>query len=463
MIFFGFLRRADGGIKLAVNPELVSLVVIALAALTTGMIFTYFRQPALVGYILIGMILGPSGAGLIENRESISFLAELGVLLLLYFVGMELSLRGFRAVWRVATLTASLQIIAAVGIMLLASRFVGWSTGTAILLGFVVAVSSTAVAIKMLQNLNILQTQVGQLSVSILIAQDLAIVPMMLIISAVAGNEAQIEDLYKIILSFVLLLSLVWFLGRRHKVKLPMSAVLATSIELRPIYGLVICFGAALVTAFLGLTAAYGAFLAGLLVGNSNVRRTIGRSVQPIQSVLIMVFFVSIGLLIDLRFVWENLGQVLLIIFIITVVKTALNIGILILLREPWPHAFISGVMLAQIGEFSFLLGAAGRSLNLISDDEFQLVVTVTVFSLIISPVWLITARRLLRIALTGATSTRQAFTQLKDGGFQAIWLAATSRVMPMQLALRVLGRPRRKSFIRKSGKDAPEQTTDKT
>ncbi len=443
---------------MTVNPELVSLVVIALAALITGIIFTRFRQPALVGYILIGVALGPSGAGLIENRESISFLAELGVLLLLYFVGMELSLRGFRAVWLVATLTALLQIAAAVGIMTLVSRFTGWSTGTAILLGFVVAVSSTAVAIKMLQNLNILQTQVGQLSVSILIAQDLAIVPMMLITTAVAGNEARIEDLFKIALSFLLLIGLVWFLGRRQKVKLPLSDVLATSLELRPIYGLVICFGAALITALLGLTAAYGAFLAGLLVGNSSARRTIGRSVQPFQSVLIMVFFVSIGLLIDLHFVWDNLSQVLLIIFIITVVKTGLNVGILILLREPWPHAFISGVMLAQIGEFSFLLGAAGRSLNLISEDEFQLVVTVTVLSLVISPIWLITARRLLRIALSGATSAQQAFSQLQEGGLQALWLAARSRVMPMQLALRVLGRPKRKPFFRSRSVNSPPE-----
>ncbi len=433
------------------NPELVSLVVIALAALITGIIFTRFRQPALVGYILTGLFLGPSGAGLIDNRESITFLAELGVLLLLYFVGMELSLRGFRAVWIVATLTACLQIIAAVGIMLLVSRFTGWSTGTAVLFGFVVAVSSTAVAIKMLQDLNILQTQVGQLSVSILIAQDLAIIPMMLITAAMAGEEAQVRDLYKVALSIVLLVGIIWFLGRRHKVELPLSSVLVSSIELRPIYGLVICFGAALVTALLGLTAAYGAFLAGLLVGNSSARRTIGRSVQPFQSVLIMVFFLSIGLLIDLRFVWDNIGQVILIVFIVTVVKTGLNIGILTLLREPWPHAFISGVMLAQIGEFSFLLGATGRSLGLISEDEFQLVVTVTAFSLIVSPVWLITARRLLRIALTGTTSTRQAFTQLKEGGLHAIWLATKSRVMPMRLALRVLGWPKRKPFAREA------------
>lgn len=443
------------------NHELISLVVITLAALVTGVLFTRFRQPALVGYILIGIALGPSGAGLIENRESIAFLAELGVLLLLFFVGMELSLRGFKAVWLIATLTAGMQILAGVGLMYLVSTFLGWSLGTTLLLGFVVAVSSTAVTIKMLQNLNILQTQVGQMTVSILIAQDLAIVPMMLITTAIAGQEAQIMDLLKILLSGALLVFMVWFLGRRQKVSLPFSGVLAGSLELRPIYGLVLCFGAALITALLGLTAAYGAFLAGLLVGNSHARRTIGRSVQPFQSVLLMVFFVSIGLLIDLNYVWEHLGQVALIIFIITVVKTVFNIGILTLLREPWPHAFITGVMLAQVGEFSFLLGAAGLSLGLLSENEFQLVVSITVLSLIISPIWLVTARRLLRIALTGAGSTQQAIQELKEGGFRAFWLAAKSRTMPSSLAQRVLGWPTLKPFPRGTRKD--EEGSDDT
>ena len=427
-----------------VNPELVSVVVVALAALIAGMLFTRVRQPALVGYILTGLVLGPSGAGLIESRESITFLAELGVLLLLYFLGMELSLRGFRAVWVIASATAVLQIVAAVAIMAAVSAFTGWSAGTTILLGFVVALSSTAVAVKMLQQLNILQTRVGQLTVSVLIAQDLAIVPLLLIVGTFAGEGMNFLDLFKLALSVVLLAAVVWYLSRREKVDLPLSNLLVRSEELRPLYGLVLCFGAALVTAAAGLTAAYGAFLAGLLVGNSSARRTIMQSVRPVQSVLIMVFFLSVGLLIDPEFVWRHLGQVVTILFIVTIVKTLLNIGIMTALREPWLHAFISGVMLAQIGEFSFLLGAVGRDLNLINNDEFNLIVTVTAFSLIISPVWLVVARRFLRIALVGATSLEEVTARLKQGGFGAIWRATKSRVMPTMLSRRVLGRPKR-------------------
>ena len=431
-----------------VNPGLISVVFIALTALIAGMLFTKIRQPALVGYILTGLVLGQSGFGLIQSRESISFLAELGMLLLLFFVGMQLSLRGFRGVWLVATLTTGLQLVAALAVMWLISGIIGWSIATAVLFGFVAAVSSTAVAIKMLQDLNILQTQVGQLSVSILIAQDLAIVPILLVIGALAGEGFQITSMINVVLSVLFLALLVWYLSRRTKVRLPFSGFLARSTELQPLFGLVICFGSAFLTAMLGLTTAYGAFLAGLIVGNSSVRRIIQRSVQPVQSILIMMFFVSVGLLIDLEFVWHNIGLVVLITFIVTVVKTVLNIGILTLLREPWPHAFISGVMLAQIGEFSFLLGGVGRSLGIIRPEEFQLIVTVAAFSLIIS------ARRLLRIALTGTVSAREVFIQIKTGGARAFWRATRSREMPLPLALRILGRPKRSSPPHHSGDD---------
>ncbi len=117
--------------------------------------------------------------------------------------------------------------------------------------------------------------------------------------------------------------------------------------------------------------------------------------------------------------------------------------------------------MLAQVGEFSFLLGAAGLSLGLLSENEFQLVVSVTVLSLIISPVWLVTARRLLRIALTGANSANQAIQELKEGGLQAVWLAAKSRTMPSPLAQRILGRPTQKPFPQAPRND-PDDTPDK-
>ena len=427
------------------NDQMLPLAVVILVALITGAALTRLRQPALVGYLLTGLILGPSGFALVETREYVSFLADLGVLLLLFFVGMELSLRSFRAIWKIAVATSILQAAIAVFLMWVLSHLFGWSNGAAVLLGFVIALSSTAVAIKMLEDMNLLRTQLGQLTVAILIAQDLAIIPMMLILGHIAGDGdvSTWAGVGKVAISALVLAALVAILSRRAKINLPFAKSVARSPELRPLYGTAVCFGAATMTGLLGLSTVYGAFLAGLLVGNSRMRGVIRRGVQPLQNILVMVFFVSIGLLIDMTYVSDHLLEVVLILLIVTVGKSAVNIGILMLLREPWPHALISGLMLAQVGEFSFVLGALGLQMKLISPDEFQLVITVTAFSLIISPLWLVVARRLLRIALTGTGDIKSVFEKFKSGGWQGFWRAAYGRQLPPELTYRLFGKPR--------------------
>jgi CPA2 family monovalent cation:H+ antiporter-2 len=428
------------------ESELPALAAVIVVALLAGLAFERLRQPALVGYLLTGIALGPSGAGLVADREAVRFLADLGILLLLFIVGMELSLRGFRLIWKVAVGAAALQVAAALGVMALAAQAFGWSPGTAVLIGFCVALSSTAVVIKLLEDLNLLRTQVGQLTIGVLIAQDLAVIPMILTVALVSGvGEASIGlGVAKIALSVALLIALVAFLSRREKITLPFSSGLARSAELRPLYGTAWCFGAATLSGLIGLSTVYGAFLAGLIVGNSRVRRIVLHSVQPLQTLLVMVFFVSVGLLIDLDFVAANIGPVLAILAFVTVGKTVLNIAIFLAFREPWPHAFVSGLLLAQIGEFSLLLAAIGRSSGLIDESGFQLVITVTAFTLIVSPLWLATARRLMRIAVAGRIGwgVRDALGHVRSGGFKAMARAVIARPLPSGLALRVFGRP---------------------
>ncbi|MEM9684265.1 MAG: cation:proton antiporter, partial [Pseudomonadota bacterium] len=202
-----------------------------------------------------------------------------------------------------------------------------------------------------------------------------------------------------------LLVLMIWYLSRRKRVTLPFARIVGGNHDLEPLAALVFCFGAAGLTGLLQLSPVLGAFLAGIVIGNSTARSTMIPATRPIQSILLMVFFLSIGLLIDLVFIWDNIGTVILLLFIIAVVKTVLNIGILRVLREPWPHAFIAGVMLAQIGEFSLVLGQTATSSGLISREIHQLIIASVAFSLLLSPLWLSTARRLLRILLLSVTS----------------------------------------------------------
>ena len=154
------------------------------------------------------------------------------------------------------------------------------------------------------------------------------------------------------------------------------------------------CFAAAAVAGMIGISAVFGAFLAGLVVGSSHQRHELFEAAKPIESILLMTFFLSIGLLIDLQYLWENIGLVLLLWAFVTIFKTALNAAIFRAMGETWQHAFLSGLFLAQIGEFGFILGGVALDSALIDTDLHRLIVAVTVLSLVTSPLWMNSARR---------------------------------------------------------------------
>jgi CPA2 family monovalent cation:H+ antiporter-2 len=377
------------------SGNLTGLAVVALAALLCGLAMARLHQPAFVGYILAGILLGPSALGLVDNRDRVAGLAELGVLMLLFLVGMQLNVRAFRLVWRLALTAVALQVAASVAVMLAVAFAFDFPPRLSILLGCVVALSSTAVAIRMMEQSGELKSRVGRLTVAVLIAQDLAFVPMLLTVESF--DRVGLGTVLHLVAALALLAFLMWLLRRR--VRLPFAHIVAGDADLSPLTGLVYCFGAAALAGLIDLSAAYGAFVAGLVIGNSNQRERMIQASHPIQSILMMAFFLSIGLLIDLRYIADNALTVFVLFLIVTVFKTALNVAIMRVLGENWTRAFLEGVLISQIGEFSFLLAAAGLAAGTISPDDSRLVVSVTALSLALSPVWLVMARRVHNIA----------------------------------------------------------------
>jgi len=407
------------------SVELTEVTIVIAVALSCGLVLGWLRQPAIVGYIIAGVVLGPSGLGLVEDREQISFLADLGVLLLLFAVGMELSIQAFRAVLKFAVLGTLAQIVISLAVVSLVALMFGWTWERTILIGFAVSLSSTAVAIKMLDEVGELRKETGRRAVGILIAQDLAVVPMMLIVAALAPSKNfSFHGLLPLVGAVAFLAFFIWFLGRRGRVRLPFRKLTRGQADLITLAALGYCFAAAAVSGLFGLSTAYGAFLAGLLLGNSTDRKTMLRVTLPIQGVLLMAFFVSIGLLLDLKYIWEHLGQVLLLLVIVTLGKTAMNVGILRALGEPWPRAWLGGLVLGQIGEFSFVLAALGLSVTAITDDSYRMFIALIALSLVISPVWLDSARRLQRMAKTGTGSLNELVAHLYPAQLAALRIA---------------------------------------
>ncbi|MBT4489771.1 MAG: cation:proton antiporter [Rhodospirillaceae bacterium] len=393
---------------------LFEIALLATGALILGLVLQRLRQPAIVGYIVAGVVLGPSGFDLFPDRGPIETLAELGVLLLLFVIGMELSLRAFRRVLRLAVLGAGAQIVLSIGAMVIMAQFFHWSLETAIVLGFVVALSSTAVAIKLLEDIGELRTAVGRAAIGVLIAQDLAIVPMLLIVDGLAGGTGiPVTGYVKLFGAVALLAGMIALLTGTSRVGVPFARPIHGNVELAAITALAYCFGAALLSALLGLSPAYGAFLAGLWIGNSTARTPLLAAARPIQSVLLMVFFVSIGLLLDISFIWDHLAEVMSILLVVTVLKTIMNVAVLRLLREPWPRAWIVGVSIGQIGEFSFVLVAAGVSSGLVFETDGRIAISVIALSLMLSPLWLMFTRRLERLVGINVASLREYLENL--------------------------------------------------
>ena len=247
--------------------NITSVALVVVAALLSGLGLARMGQPPILGYILSGILLGPSGFAIIDSRDQINVLAELGVLLLLFVVGMELNLRTFKKVWFKATFYTVTQIALSVGIMMALSPWLG-SKALALLLGFVISLSSTAVVVKMMENIGESKTDVGQLTIGILICQDLAIVPMMLILKSYKSSFLSSGVFIKLFLSVALILALIAYLSRKERVRLPFSHIVSGE-EFTALASLTFCFGAAALTGLMGLSAPYGSFLAGLVLGNT--------------------------------------------------------------------------------------------------------------------------------------------------------------------------------------------------
>ncbi len=371
-------RFGDTG-TMHLDPLMLKLVAALLVILVVGLGLRVLRQPHVVGYLLAGVILGPHGLSLVADQHAVARLGEFGVMFLLFFIGMEASPTRLIANWRITVIGTLVQIGASVAIMWIVGAMLGWSTARIVLLGFVISLSSTAVVLNYLQDSGRLRTKVGEDAIGVLLAQDLAIIPMLQAVGV------------------VLVAGLLVWMVRSPRVRLPLGARLRADKELQVFVAVLICLGLALVTGLFDLSTALGAFLAGMLVGAAKETHWVHQRLEPFRVVFVAIFFVSIGMLLDLGFVLEHWAMVLALLVTVLVMNTGINAVMFRMLGDTWRHAILAGAVLAQIGEFSFVLAAVGARTNLITDFAYQVTISVIALSLLVSPAWIGGTLRLLK------------------------------------------------------------------
>lgn len=378
------------------TQNLTALALVLAAAVALGLAMSRVRMPAAAGFILVGVALGPSGLGLIDTSDSIETLADLGVLMLLFIIGMEMRLQAFRKSLPLALGVTALTIFVIVSSVTLFTAFVHGEVMGGAVIGGMLSISSTAVAMKMMEDAGEKDSAAGRLALAILVAQDLAVVPILLITNALGAPSSALSVVLiagKVVLALALLGGFIAILGRIKSFRFPGSEYLLKDFDIGTLGVLGICFTSAAISGLLGLSPALGAFLGGLAVGHSTLRRGALTMAQPVQSILLFVFFLSVGLLIDLHYL---IAQVWVIVFALAVVtggKTFLNWLLLMLAGESFGTAVEASLFLSPVGEFSFVIASAGLAVGVLTEAGHKLAIAVIAMSLLVSPLWFLMAR----------------------------------------------------------------------
>lgn len=377
------------------DPVMPQLVGSILGILFIGLLFSWLKQPSVIGYLLAGILMGPYGLNLIEDQAVISSLGDFGVVLLLFFIGMESSPQKLAKAWRLSLFGTLLQVMISVVSVWMLGLWLGWPLSRIVLIGFVISLSSTAVVLKLLQDRGELNSQAGQNALGILLTQDLIVIPMLIIISLFGEQELSTHSLFLQLSGSVILggVLIVIFLKKDFSIPLPKS--LLANHEMQIFAALAICFGMSLITGLLELSAALGAFIGGIIISAARQTQWVHNKLEPFHVVFVALFFVSIGMLADLHFLREHFTLILTLVLLVMITNTFINAITLSALGLSWRESVYTGALLSQIGEFSFVLAAVGLNAAIITWQGYQIVIEVIALSLLISPLWIFMSRKI--------------------------------------------------------------------
>ncbi|MBP2147034.1 CPA2 family monovalent cation:H+ antiporter-2 [Methanofollis sp. W23] len=346
------------------------------------------KIPGIVGFLITGMVAGPHALGLIDDPESVQALAEIGVVLLLFTIGMEFSFQHLLRIRRAVLIGGTLQVVLTVVAVAAAGTFFGLVPGQAVFFGFLLSLSSTAIVLSLLQERSEVESPHGRTTLGILIFQDLVIIPMMLLVPFLAGEggEPGSGSVLVFLLTSAGLIAYVVVSAKWLVPKLLFHAARLRSREIFLLSIIVICLFTAWLTQSAGLSLSLGAFLAGLIVSESEYAHEALGTVLPFKDVFTSFFFVSVGMLLDLRFVVDHPWIVLLLALAVIMGKSVVAAGVTSLLGSSLRTSVLTGTALSQVGEFSFILSVVGVQYGLLSPWAEQVFLAVAVVTMIATP-----------------------------------------------------------------------------
>jgi CPA2 family monovalent cation:H+ antiporter-2 len=363
------------------------IVVILLVSLPIIFLFKKINLPSIVGFLIAGMLIGPYGFKLIRSVEQIEVMAEVGIILLLFTIGLELSFSQMLKMKKYFFIVGGLQVGLTVLFAFIVFIIIGFTPQQSVFFGMLISISSTSIILTLLSQRNELDAPHGKIAVSVSIFQDLAVVPMVLLLPLLSATEK--SSAQTIIIQLLVAFGSVVFVFIAAKFLMPKIIFQLAKLRMRDAFTIgiiMLLLGTAYVTHLFGLSFAIGAFIAGLILSESEYSYQIVSDILPLKDAFNSIFFVSIGLLLNIQFVIQFPLIILLITVSVIAVKIIIVLILVMLIKYPIRVALLSALILAQIGEFAFVLAQEGAALNLISGDYYNAFLASSIFTIILTP-----------------------------------------------------------------------------
>lgn len=377
-------------------PLLQDIVILMGFSVVVVFLLQRLRLPSILGFLITGVIIGPYGLSLIEAVEQVEIISEIGVILLLFVIGMELSLKQLKSMRKTVFYGGFLQVGLTVTVTTLVYRFIGFPWNESVFIGFLFSLSSTAIVLKILQDRNEISAPHGRNALGILIFQDIIVVPMMLITPLLAGRSASIGmEIFQLLIKSALIVLITYILARHLVPRLMYLVARTKSKELFLLTTITLCFAVAFLTSEAGLSLALGAFLAGLVISESEYSYQATSTILPFRELFTSFFFISIGMLLDLQFFYENAGIIMLLVLVVFLVKGSIASIATAFLQYPPRTILLTGLALFQVGEFAFILSKVGIETGLLTPEMNQYFLSVSIVTMLLTPLVIIFSERL--------------------------------------------------------------------
>ncbi|MEZ5421807.1 MAG: cation:proton antiporter [Pyrinomonadaceae bacterium] len=370
-------------------PLLINIAVALVAAFIGGMVARFLKLPQIVGYMIAGIAIGPFTPGFSGDIATISQLAELGVVFLMFGVGLHFSIDDLWKVRSIAIPGAIGQMFVTTILGYLFATFLGWSQSASVVLGLAISIASTVVLLRGLMDNGLLNTQHGQAAVGWLILEDIATVLILLLMPTLASGEGGLDwgglglTLLKAGAFFISLI----FIGRKLIPWMLMGSARSGSRELFLLAVLAVSVGIALAaTEIFGVSIALGAFAAGVVVSESKLSHQVSADILPFRDAFSVLFFVSIGMMVNIHYLGMNVFALIALVLLVTIGKYLVTLLMGVLIRRPARTFLVVAAGLSQIGEFSFILGQAGMALGLLDQNQYSMILASALLSIAVNP-----------------------------------------------------------------------------